>query len=124
MSTPLDRTQLDEVGIGRALGVAVNHWNQADGDDVREIIAAYLTEPAKWPTDETLDAAFGTYFERDRHHIENARERVREAFIEHDPIIQAAITLRDVIRHAVGPVGPSDAQAVQAVIDAVNEAGL
>jgi hypothetical protein len=39
-------------------------------------------------------------------------------------IVAAAIEMRNVIRAAVGPVGPDDARAVQAVIDAVNEAGL
>ena len=41
-----------------------------------------------------------------------------------ETIVEAAVDLRNVIRAAVGPVGRDDAEVVQAVIDAVNEAGL
>lgn len=41
-----------------------------------------------------------------------------------DRIVETAVAVRDVICTAVGSIGPDDAAAVQAVIDAVNEAGL
>ena len=41
-----------------------------------------------------------------------------------DRVVQAAVRMRNHIRAAIGPVDRGDAEAVQAVIDAVNEAGL
>lgn len=39
-------------------------------------------------------------------------------------IVRASVEMRNVIRSAIGPVGHEDARVVQAVIDAVNGAGL
>jgi hypothetical protein len=106
-----DSTTLDEQGIGRAFGIAVRHWSHVDADDVREIIAAYLTEPPRWPTDESIQAYNSS---SPRSH----RQQLRAALCA-DPIIKAAINLRD---GAEGyNVGIQDEEAL---IDAVNEAGL
>jgi hypothetical protein len=77
-------------------------------------------EPPKWPTDESVKTIWhGGWIDG----TEEQRLRTREALLA-DPIIKAAIALRDEIVLAVGPVGPETARVVQAVIDAVNEAGL
>jgi hypothetical protein len=85
----------------------------------RNVLEAADREPPKWPTDESLAALNAATHDGKS----SQREIVRAAFLA-DPIVKAAIELRRIIPAAVGQVGPNDAQAVQAVIDAVNEAGL
>lgn len=90
---------------------------------VQEIINAYDPMPKpKWPTDEMIKAANFAWGEAD-----SEGPNMRKALLAaraFDPLVHAAIDMRDVIRTAVGPVGRDDAEVVQAVIDAVNEAGL
>lgn len=70
-----------------------------------------MAEP-KWPTDEAVSAAYG---ERSDLAVKAYREKLREAMLV-DPIIQAAIKLRGCKGYVIA--------AVQAVVDAVNEAGI
>jgi hypothetical protein len=96
--------------------VSEHHWQAVIG----HALQAADREPPKWPTDESVKTIWhGGWIDG----TEEQRLRTREALLA-DPIIKAAIALRDEIVLAVGPVGPETARVVQAVIDAVNEAGL
>lgn len=123
-----EKSSVDEQGLERAIKEArSNGGNITSVSDtegrVRRIIEAYLTEPAlTWPTAETLDAAFGTYFERDRHHLQEARERVREAFVNNDPVIQALIAYLAELRKDKNAV--ISWSSLRALKDAADEAGL
>lgn len=81
-------------------------------------------EPPQWPTDESLRAYFDVHgWYGEGADMEYYRRKLRTALLV-DPIIKAAIEMRHTVLSAIGPVGPDDARAVQAVIDAVNEARL
>jgi hypothetical protein len=97
--------------------VSEHHWRAA----ITDALEAADREPPKWPTDESVFAI--NKCRRSGAHIEDVRNATREAMLA-DPIVKAAIALRDEIVLAVGPVGLETARVVQAVIDAVNEAGL
>lgn len=116
----MSRDQLDEAGLERAWRV-YNRDGLTARDAVASAIKAYLTEPPKWPTDGSVSALEGDWPTPE--HREDWRADLRRAMLA-DPIIKAAVRLRDSIPAAIGPIGPYHAQVVQAVIDAVDEAGL
>ena len=133
--TSLDRTQLDEKGIERVAAllsvddavrspdVFFDLDSQVGRDGIerfaRRVVEAYLTEPPPWPTEESMDA-YAVTDAQDSGVGACDREALRAAMLA-DPIIQAAIKLRDQERQ--GP-GARLAYARVAVVDAVIEAGL
>jgi hypothetical protein len=106
-------TEPDEKGIERACDTLNRQLSAGQNPDAREIIEAYLTEPPKWPTNETMNLLWPAVW--------GSGERLRTAAaMRADPIIKAAIELRDYWSDSPR----SGCSAANAVIDAVNEAGL
>lgn len=94
---------------------------QSVQDLVRDVIAAYDPPPKpKWPVDESVFAI--NKCRRSGALIEDVRDATREAMLA-DPIIKAAIHLRD-IAQLEGAATPETMRRAQAVRDAVREAGL
>lgn len=91
----------------------------------REILEAADRESPKWPTDESVHAfgvAENARFLRGPKGDPDYREPLRQALLA-DPIIRAAVELRDV-RKARPDRAWERSEALQGVVDAVNEAGL